>query len=57
LLIKNNLIDFIASDAHNTTSRPPNIKKAFEILSSKIGIEKSRKLFYKNQCKLFIDIL
>ena len=36
-LFKNERIHFIGSDCHNMTTRPPEIKKAYELISKKIG--------------------
>ncbi|MBR7132404.1 MAG: capsular polysaccharide biosynthesis protein [Clostridia bacterium] len=38
-LLKRQAINFIGSDCHNLTSRPPNIGKAFEIISKKLGTD------------------
>ena len=35
--LKNGHIHFLGSDCHNTTSRPPNIGKAYEIICKKQG--------------------
>lgn len=36
-LLKEGKIHFVGSDCHNTTSRPPQIGKAFEIIQKKLG--------------------
>ena len=36
-LLKKGTIRFIGSDCHNTTSRPPDIGKAYEIIEKKLG--------------------
>src|SRR5699024_7950269 len=38
-IIEHNLAHFIASDAHNTTSRPVNLMKAYDFLKKEFGIE------------------
>ena len=38
-LLRNGGIHFMGSDCHNTTSRPPRIGKAFEIIEKKLGVE------------------
>ena len=53
--LRKNLIDFIASDSHNISSRPQNMKEAFNILVKKIGIEKSNDLFSNNASRLLLD--
>jgi protein-tyrosine phosphatase len=49
--IRNNLVDFVASDSHNVTSRIPNMNKAHSILTKKISKEKVNDLFFKNALK------
>lgn len=36
-MLQNNLINFIGSDCHNTSTRQPHIKKAFDIIEKKFG--------------------
>lgn len=36
-LLKNQEVHFIGSDCHNLDHRPPDIKKAFDIISKKLG--------------------
>lgn len=38
-LIKENRVDFIGSDCHNLTSRPPNLGEAYQNIEKKCGIE------------------
>jgi protein-tyrosine phosphatase len=38
-LIKENRVDFIGSDCHNLTSRPPNLGEAYKTIEKKLGIE------------------
>lgn len=38
-LINENSIDFIGSDCHNLTSRPPNIGEAYKTIEKKLGIK------------------
>jgi protein-tyrosine phosphatase len=52
--IKNDLVDFVASDSHNITSRIPNMNNAYKILSKKINEEKLNDLFFKNALKYLI---
>ena len=48
-MIKNELVAFIGSDAHNTTTRPPCLGDAFEIINKKL---KPTRLEYLNYCEL-----
>lgn len=52
-LIKNNLIDFIASDVHYF--RKASLNEAYKIIEKKFGKETAEYLFYKNQQILFND--
>lgn len=47
-LLVADLIDFIASDSHNTGTRPPMMKTAFKTIEKMIGEEQLRKITYKN---------
>ena len=38
-LLKKGKINFIGSDSHTTTSRPPMLKKAFDVIQKKLGCE------------------
>lgn len=38
-LIKENRVDFIGSDCHNLTTRPPNLGEAYQNIEKKCGIE------------------
>lgn len=53
-MLKDQLIDFIASDTHNLEKRPPNLKEAYKFLENKIDKEYLDKLFYLN-AKMIIE--
>ncbi|MDD6478894.1 MAG: hypothetical protein PUF48_03645 [Oscillospiraceae bacterium] len=36
-LIKNSFVQFIGSDCHSTTNRPPNIEKGLDVISKHLG--------------------
>lgn len=55
ILLKNNMIDFIATDCHNETNRPPNLLLALKKLNKLIGEEKALKLVFHNQLKLLFE--
>lgn len=38
-MLKDNKIHFIGSDCHNSTTRPPNIGKAYNIIEKKLGAD------------------
>lgn len=52
-LIKDNLADFIASDAHDPRRRRVNLEKTIRKVSKKFGQETAEKIFVKNPWNLF----
>jgi protein-tyrosine phosphatase len=51
-MVKENSIDFIGSDCHNLTTRPPNAGEAYQIIEKKLG-SISAKAFYDKQKQYF----
>lgn len=47
-LLKEELVDFVSSDAHNMTSRAPRLNKCHAYLKRKIGRRKADELMYQN---------
>jgi len=47
-LLKNHLVHFIATDAHNISKRPPKMKKCVQYLERKFGEEYASQLIYAN---------
>lgn len=47
-LIKNHLVHVVASDAHDTENRPPELKKAAVYLEKIVGKEETNNLLYEN---------
>lgn len=45
-------VDFIASDAHNITSRPPGLSKAHEFVETRLGKEAADKMVLTNPLKV-----
>lgn len=58
-LLKSNKIDFLGSDCHNLTTRPPNLTQAVEFIVKKRGrqalekIEKRSEMLYNQACGLY----
>jgi protein-tyrosine phosphatase len=48
-LVKKNAVEFIASDAHSTDSRPPVLSKAYELVAKMVGGKKAEMLVWWNQ--------
>lgn len=53
-MIENGYIDYVASDAHNTSSRPCGMRKCYEILYEKYGEEAADELCFENQAELLM---
>lgn len=49
--IKNDLVDFVASDSHNISSRRPNMNAAYKLVKKKLGEKRAKDLFYNNALK------
>ena len=53
-LLKKDLVDFIASDAHNVTNRKNTLDLAYQHILKKYGQQRADDLFKNNQKKLLI---
>jgi protein-tyrosine phosphatase len=51
-MLKEELVDFIATDTHNMDYRQPILKEAFNILKHKIDITYLNEIFYTNALKI-----
>jgi len=47
-LMKNDLIDYIASDTHGVTDRMQNLGKCSEYVAKKMGVPYMKRIFYSN---------
>ena len=54
MLIKHNVIDFVASDSHNLTTRPPRLKEAYAELIKMKGEDVANQLCHENQQSLLL---
>lgn len=51
-LLRNELIDFIATDSHNIMTRIPNLKQAYDYLENSLRPEYLEQIFYTNAKRL-----
>lgn len=51
-LLKEGLVHIVASDAHDTEERPPELGKVAKYLERKLGTEEAENLLWKNQMKI-----
>jgi protein-tyrosine phosphatase len=51
--IEEGLVHFVSSDAHNTTSRPLQLRPVYEMVEGKFGKEKAEALFVENPLAAF----
>jgi len=51
--IRGGAVHFVASDAHNTTSRPLRLKESFDLIASKNGRKVAHALFIENPLAAF----
>ena len=52
-LLANRWVNFLATDAHNTTSRPPKMREAFDLVAKKYGSDYAHLLCVSNPLAAF----
>lgn len=52
-LLSNKWVHFVATDAHNLTSRPPRMREACDVVSSRYSPEYAKRLCYENPLAVF----
>ena len=55
ILLNNNMIHFIATDAHSSTRRRPIIRETYDYIVRKYGEQKAEMLFIQNPYKVIED--
>ncbi len=53
-LLANRWVHFLATDAHNTTSRPPKMRDAFDLVAKKYGPDYAHLLCVSNPLAAFM---
>ena len=56
-LLKNDLVDFVASDAHDTERRRPLLSDAYRYIAKKYGEDYAYDLMYANPMRIIEDKL
>lgn len=54
-LLNENKVQFIASDAHNTTKRPPMLRQCYKMVAKEYGAKTANKLFSQNARVFFAE--
>lgn len=53
ILLDNDIVDFIASDAHNMKERPVRMKECIDAITKQYGMEKADLIFKQNPSRVF----
>lgn len=56
ILLKHRMVDYIASDVHNMTTRPSHIGQCADLIEKKCGEEYARELFVTNPGRFFPEV-
>lgn len=54
-LMDQGLVSFVASDAHNATTRPPRLHEAFTMAGDRWGADAAQRLFLDNPARVLAD--
>ena len=54
-LLSEGLVDIVASDTHNLSTRPPVLKECANYIISKFGYEYAEQIFYENPERIIFD--
>lgn len=54
-LLEHYLVDLVASDAHDTFERPPQMSECFNYVANKYGADYANSIFLKNPCDIVDD--
>ena len=52
-LLKRRLVDYVASDVHNMTTRKSNIGSCADLIERKYGSDYANEIFVENPCRFF----
>ncbi len=55
-MLEEGRVDIIASDAHNTNSRPPGLSKARDVIVGKLGEREAHKMVKDNPAKILANL-
>ncbi len=54
-LLKRRCADLVCSDAHDLSDRPPDLTKAFALISRRFGTDYAEQLFYRNAAQIIFS--
>ena len=57
VLLRKDLVHFVASDMHNVDKRPPYMAEAYRLIKEEYGEQRAQALFVSNQELLLADEL
>lgn len=54
-IIKKGYVDFVASDAHNSSTRSPQLKNSYEFFAEKYGKKYAKRVYCDNAMRIFSE--